>query len=127
MVATRTGKRMINRALIGLIAGAVLSSSVSALSLAPEEFQASRKMACVLAQQSLGQLSEDEYGALTHSVLEDFDDVERSNILSKALGYYDGLMFSISEDDAMQISHRLTDFVSSSTCAFDFQNATLTL
>ena len=118
---------MVRRAFTGIIVGSLLSSGAFGLSLAPEEFQASRKMACVLAQQSLGQLSEDEYGALTHSVLEEFDDVERSNILSKALGYYDGLMFSISDDDAAQINHRLTDFVSSSTCAYDFQNATLAL
>ena len=31
-----------------------------ALSLSPEEFHASRQMACVLAQQELGQLSERE-------------------------------------------------------------------
>jgi hypothetical protein len=118
---------MIKRVVTGFVAAAMFSAGATALSLAPEEFQASRKMACVLAQQSLGQLSEDEYGALTHSVQEDFDEVERDNILSKALGYYDGLMFAISENNDAEINHRLTDFISSSTCAFDFQKATVAL
>ena len=40
----------------------VASQQASALSLAPEEFVASRQLACVLAEQSLGYLSEVEYG-----------------------------------------------------------------
>ncbi|MEM9256420.1 MAG: hypothetical protein AAGA91_13310 [Pseudomonadota bacterium] len=103
------------------------SAPTVALSLAPEEFQASRQMACVLAQQSLGQLSEEEYGARAHTLLEDFDEVERDNIISKALGYYDGLMFSISDDNTDAIHDRLQDFIDSSTCAGGYRQVTLTL
>lgn len=113
--------------LSGVLATLAFSSSAIGLSLAPEEFQASRKMACVLAQQSLGRLSEEEYGDLTHTVLDDFDELEKSNILSKALGYYDGLMFSIAESNVEEVNVRLTDFISSSTCSFGFQKATLSL
>lgn len=118
---------MLKRAVVGVLTGAILSGSALGLSLAPEEFQASRKMACVLAHQSLGQLSEEEYGAMTHSVLDAFDEAEQGNILAKALGYYDGLMFAIAESNVEQINVRLADFIASSTCAFDFQKATVSL
>jgi len=99
-----------------------------ALSLAPEEFNASRKMACVLAQQELGQLSEDEYGERTHTVLDGFDEAERDNILAQAIGYYGGLLFSKTADDAEEkAALRLEQFVSSSTCSDDFRAVTLSL
>lgn len=90
---------------------------VMALSMAPEEFLASRQLACVLAEQSLGYLSEEEYGERTHTVLDGFEDGERDAILAKALGYYDGLMFAIEDDDAAQVNERLETFVSSDNCA----------
>lgn len=98
-----------------------------ALSLAPEEFNASRKMACVLAQQELGQLSEDEYGKRTHTVLDGFDEAERDNILAQAIGYYGGLLFSKTADTAEMATVRLEQFVSSSTCSSDYRKVTLSL
>ena len=101
------------------ISGLVVALSAAtsqALSLAPEEFAASRQMACVLAEQSLGYLSEKEYGARTHNVLDGFDELERDNILSKALGYMDGLMFSLDDGDVEQVNARLEDFVRSRDC-----------
>lgn len=102
-------------------------TSASALSLAPEEFAASRQMACVLAQETLGQISADEYGARTGELLEGFDDAERDNIVAKALGYYDGLMFAIPADSETGVTLRLQDFVSSTTCASGFRAVTLQL
>ncbi len=117
--------------LAGTLAAVVITASVAgnatALALAPEEFQASRQLACILAQQSLGQLSEQEYGELTHSVLDDFDEAEQDAILAKALGYYDGLMFSIPGDDAVEVNLRLEDFVSSPTCSSGYRKVTYTL
>ena len=95
---------------------ALLSQQVLALSLAPEEFIASRALACVLAEQSLGYLSEKEYGARTHTVLDGFDEAEQDNILSKALGYVDGLMFSIDDSDSEEVDARLQTFVQSESC-----------
>ena len=91
-------------------------SAAQALTLAPEEFHASRQLACVLAQQSLGQLTDTEYGTLTHEVLDGFDESERDHILAKALGYYDGLMFAVRADDAERVSQRLESFVESDSC-----------
>ena len=107
-----------------LMTSVVLLSSLAApaalgLSLAPEEFTASRQLACVLAEQSLGYLSEKEYGARTHTVLDNFDELERDNILSKALGYVDGLMFSLDAANAEQVNGRLEDFVQSDACQAD--------
>ena len=95
---------------------ALTSAHAYSLSLAPEEFTASRALACVLAQQSLGYLSEKEYGARTHSVLDGFDEAEQSNILSKALGYVDGLMFSIDAADKVLVDERLQTFALSESC-----------
>jgi hypothetical protein len=106
----------------------VAGRSAWALSLAPEEFQASRQLACVLAEQSLGYLSEDEYGALTHSVLDGFEESEQDTILAKALGYYDGLMFSVASDDEQQVNKRLEEFVASTSCSEQgFRNVTVSL
>ncbi|MEH6611227.1 MAG: hypothetical protein V7696_17785 [Halioglobus sp.] len=103
------------------------SAPLWALSLAPEEFQASRQMACVLAEQSLGYLSEDDYGVRTHNVLDGFEEDERGNILSKALGYYDGLMFEIAGNDTDAVNRRLEKFVASASCADGYRSVTHTL
>lgn len=102
-------------------------TQAAALSLAPEEFAASRKLACVLAQQSLGQLSEEEYGNRAHTLLDDFEESERDAILAQAVGYYSGLMFSTTDIDAKQVTLRLQDFVGSSTCSDGYSKVTLHL
>jgi hypothetical protein len=99
----------------------------AALSMAPEQFAASRKLACVLAQQSLGQLSEEEYGNRAHTLLDGFDDKERDAVLAQAVGYYSGIMFSTTEVDARQTTLKLQDFVSSSTCSEGYSKVTLHL
>lgn len=114
---------MFNRLLLCLLMTS-FSSPLWALALSTEEFQASRQMACVLAEQSLGYLSEDDYGARTHNALEGFEDSERGNILAKALGYYDGLMFEIADDDTSAVNHRLEQFVASSSCQDNYQAVT---
>jgi hypothetical protein len=96
--------------------------------MATDEFHASRQLACVLAQESLGQLSEQDYSERTHSLLDGYSEDERSNILAKALGYYDGLMFSLPDDDSDKIRARLRDFVDSNTCSDShFQHVTFEL
>lgn len=101
---------------IAALVTALSSATTAALSLGTAEFLASRQMACVLAQESLGVLSEAEYGAMTHDLLDDFDASERDTILAKALGYYDGLMFEVSEDSPELVALRLETFVASDTC-----------
>lgn len=110
--------------LISLLAYA---SQGFALSFAAEEFQASRKLACVLVQQSLGQLSEEEYGERAHTVLDGFDEAERDNILAQAVGYYGGLVFSSVSEDTTGVSTKLEEFLSSSNCVEGYSKVTLRL
>ena len=117
-------KTLLHCCLIALFAH---STQGVALSFAPEEFQASRKLACVLAQQSLGQLSEEEYGERAHTVLDGFDELERDNILAQAVGYYGGLVFSASGSDAADVNPKLQDFLASSTCVDGYSKVTLRL
>jgi len=107
---------MRNSLLVSSFFLALVSQQASSLSLAPEEFSASRELACVLAEQSLGYQHEKEYGARTHTVLDGFGEGERDNILAKALGYVDGLMFAVDDSDAEQVSDRLRTFVQSKSC-----------
>ena len=117
-------KALMKFCVIPLAAYAIQSA---ALSLAPEEFKASRQMACMLAQQELGQLSTDEYGKRAHTLLDGFEAAERDNILAQAVGYYGGLMFSETADNTKQVTVRLEDFVASSTCSSDYRKVTLSL
>lgn len=105
----------------------VCATQSMALSLAPEEFEASRKMACVLAQESLGQLSETEYGEKANTLLDGFDETERDHILAQAVGYFGGVIFSPVENDADRTTVKLEDFVSSSTCLDDYRKVTFNM
>ena len=98
-----------------------------ALALAAEEFKASRLMACAMAQQALGQLTDEEYGEQALNVLDGFESAERDNIIAKALGYYDGLMFAIKEGDSRAHDLRLRDFLASGTCSGEFRRVTVSL
>jgi len=117
------------KALVSIVALAVAIQASQAFSLAlgTEEIETSRKMACVLAQQSLGQLTEDEYGEMTHTLLDGFDESERDNILAQAVGYYSGLTFSVEAAGPEQLNLKLEDFVASSTCSAGFSKVTFTL
>ncbi len=92
------------------------SGNAAALELAPEDFLAARSMTCVLAQESLGYLSDEEYAELAETVLEDYDQSEGDVVYAQALGYFDGLMFGLAEDNAREINARLQDYVSSAAC-----------
>lgn len=107
---------MMRKAMFTAVLSAVLAAPALGLSLAPEEFAASRQLACVLAEQSLGYLTDTEYGARTHTVLDGFDETERNNILAKALGYVHGLMFALDDTNTVQVNARLQDFVQSDAC-----------
>ena len=98
------------------IALAVISTSASALALGPEDFLAARSMTCVLAQESLGYLSEDEFASAAESIMEGYDQAEGDVIYAKAIGYFDGLMFGLPANDSAAISDRLQQFLTSSAC-----------
>lgn len=100
----------------GAIASLLFVSGAQALSLGPKEFAAARTVACVMAQDSLGFLSEDEFNSLVDEALSDFDREEGSLVYAKAVGYFDGLMFGIAESDQRLIQDRLRQFNASRAC-----------
>ncbi len=105
------------RSAIGLALGlAVLPLTSNALELGAEDFVAAREMTCVLAQESLGYLSDEEYAAMAEAVLADYDASQSDVIYAQALGYFDGLMFGLPESDERDIADRLQSFVASSAC-----------
>ncbi|TXS92810.1 hypothetical protein FV139_12630 [Parahaliea maris] len=87
-----------------------------ALSLGPDEFVAARHLTCVLAQDSLGYLTPDDFEVLSSEVLDSYEPEEGDVIYAKALGYFDGLMFGLPEQDAEVIHARLRSFVDSQAC-----------
>ena len=101
------------------LAAALMASAshlASALALGPDEFAAAQQVTCVLAQDSLGYLSEREYDELMDEALDNYEAADSDVIYAKALGYFDGLMFGIPERDAGQINDRLRNFVQSQSC-----------
>ena len=95
---------------------AVGCSQVFGLAMAEEEFVASRQLTCVLAQESLGYLSETDFAELTGHVLENFTDAERDAITAKSLGYVDGLMFGLGDTDQVAINRRFQAYLESRAC-----------
>ena len=95
----------------------VATSHAFALALGPDDFAAAKRLTCVLAQDTLGYLTEDDYGDLTDEVLDDYDAAEGDVIYAKALGFYSGLMFGIPERDKAGVESRLLGFVSSQACS----------
>ena len=105
----------------GLLSFVLLAPQAFSLALAPQEFDASRKLACVLAKQSLGWLTEDQYGEMTHSLLDGFNEEERNSILAQAVGYYGGLTFAAeAAAKENQTNARLENFLESRACSGSF-------
>ncbi len=108
---------------------ASLSLNAGALELGAEDFVAAREMTCVLAQDSLGYLSDDEYADMAESILGDYDQAQTDVVYAQALGYFDGLMFGLPETDDREIGARLQAFVASGACTrfTGFEGVSLTL
>lgn len=100
----------------GLLLALTVSSGAQALALGPKEFAAAKDVACVMAQDALGYLSEDDFNGLLDQVLSDFDAEAGDVVYAKAVGYFDGLMFGIPESDRGLVQERLHEFNSSHVC-----------
>ena len=95
---------------------AFATSGASALSLGPDEFASAERLTCVLAQQSLGYLSEEEYTDKTGQLLEDYGQDQSDVIYAKALGYFHGLMFGLDERSESELISRTQVFLNSQAC-----------
>ncbi|MHA7816803.1 MAG: hypothetical protein ACX93N_10025 [Pseudohaliea sp.] len=103
--------------LAAIALGLFLAQGARALSLGPDEFVAAREVTCILAQDALGYLREDDFNTLLDGALESFDEGQGDVIYAKALGYFDGLMFGIPDGDEGQVSERLRAFNQSQACS----------
>lgn len=92
------------------------STQAVALAMGPDEFAAARMLTCVLAQETLGYLSEQQYAEETEAVLQGFDQAESDVIYAKAIGYYDGLMFGLPASDQGAVNARLQSYINSQAC-----------
>jgi hypothetical protein len=95
---------------------ALLPLRAAALSLGSAELKAASALGCVLADDALGYLTEDEFNRRFDTVVEGFDDAAVDVIYAKALGYIDGLLFGVGAGDASRAMHRLEDLSSSDAC-----------
>ena len=107
-------KSFLTGALTALLALSPMASN--ALELGPEDFLAARSMTCVLAQESLGYLTEDEFSAAAETVMSGYDQAQGDVVYAKAIGYFDGLMFGLQANDPAEINARLQEYLSSSAC-----------
>lgn len=99
-----------------LLLSLMLASGAQALALGPKEFAAAKNVACVMAQDSLGYLSEDDFNDLIDQALSGFEGDAGEVIYAKAVGYFDGLMFGIPESDQDLVQARLRQFNTSRVC-----------
>lgn len=102
--------------LVALLLTFFTSSLAQALALGPKEFAAAEEVACVMAQDALGYLSENDYNDLIDQALSDFEVATGNVVYAKAVGYFDGLMFGIPESNQRLVQERLREFNASRAC-----------
>lgn len=99
------------------LASGFWSAQVSALALGAAELQASKALGCVLAEDALGYLSEEQFNERFDGAVDGFDDESVDVIYAKALGYIDGLMFGLSASDNQEAMQRLQSLSTSQACS----------
>jgi hypothetical protein len=100
-----------------LAVSAVLSPLAQALALGAAELHASKALSCVLADDALGYLGEEQFNEAFDTVVDGFSDEAVDVIYAKALGYIDGLLFGLSAGDQAEAMLRLQNLSSSQTCS----------
>jgi hypothetical protein len=93
------------------------AQQASALAIGGAEMRASRALSCVLAEDALGYLEEDQFNQRFDAVVEGFSDGAVDIIYAKALGYIDGLLFGVPSQDQTEALRRLQDLSNSQACS----------
>lgn len=93
------------------------SPLANALAVGAAELQASRNLGCVLAEDALGYLDEEQFNQRFDSVVDGFSEETVDIIYAKALGYIDGLLFGIAPNDQGEANFRLQSFSNSQACS----------
>ncbi len=97
----------------------LLSASlpVQALTLSSSELAAAEQLGCVLADDALGYLNEDQFNNRFDDVVDAFSDEQVDVIYAKALGYIDGLLFGVPNGQGQLAARRLESYSNSERCA----------
>jgi hypothetical protein len=102
---------------LAVLLGAVSAASfANALALGTAELTASKSLGCVLAEDALGYLDEDQFTRRFDLAVDGFSEERIDVIYAKALGYIDGLLYGLSSSDSTEAMMRLQDFSTSQTC-----------
>lgn len=107
------------------LAAALFCSSVHALTLSSAELDAAAQLGCVLAEDALGYLNEDQFNDRFDTVVSDFSESQVDVIYAKALGYIDGLLFGLSSSDSAVAAKRLEAYSNSNNCGFGMSAVSL--
>lgn len=103
-------------ALAALAASLLAPLPVQALALGAVELQAARNLGCVLAEDALGYLSEDEFNDRFDAAVADAPEGQVDVIYAKALGYIDGLLFGVAPGQREEALRRLEAYSLSGAC-----------
>ena len=99
------------------LAAVSAASFANALALGTAELSASKSLGCVLAEDALGYLDEDQFTRRFDLAVNGFSDDRVDVIYAKALGYIDGLLYGLSSSDSTEAMSRLQDFSTSQACS----------
>ncbi len=80
------------------------SMPLQALTLSPDHLAAAESLSCVLAEDALGYLDEDQFNSRFDASVTGFNEQAVDVIYAKALGYIDGLLFGVSSLNNLSVS-----------------------
>lgn len=106
---------------------AILSVQAQALTLSSVELDAAAQLGCVLADDALGYLNEDQFNDRFDEVVGDLSEAQVDVIYAKALGYIDGLLFGLSSGSSDIANGRLESYSNSGRCAYGAQAVSRTV
>lgn len=87
------------------------------LALGAAELHAAKALGCVLAEDALGYLTEEQFNERFDDVVDGLSDATTDVVYAQALGYIDGLLFGISGDNPQEAMSRLESLSNSQTCS----------
>jgi hypothetical protein len=112
-------------ALVAVLAWVALP--VHALTLSPDHLAAAESLSCVLAEDALGYLDEEQFNERFDASVVGFDEPAVDVIYAKALGYIDGLLFGVTSGAEGEAASRLEAYSASSRCSASLASRSVSL